>query len=136
MPLDKRDNQVNLGHERKRKRIDDKIKKAGGKCPRRCDKESNKEHTSSYFTSKQNNTTNAVETRQNDIISFPLNPSNNPQLVTRTLTDISNLPSPSTSNVTTTSKVIKAIRFITPINLIVSQQQSNQTEVRQLSQVL
>ncbi|CAF4078028.1 unnamed protein product [Rotaria sordida] len=133
MPLDKRDNQVNLGHERKRKWIDDKIKKAGGKCPRRCDKESNKEHTSSYFSSKQNSTTNAIGTRRDDIISFPLNPSNNPQLVTRTLTDISNLPSSSTSNVTTTPKVIKAIRFITPINLIVPQQQLNQTEVRQSS---
>ncbi|CAF3822698.1 unnamed protein product [Rotaria sp. Silwood1] len=133
MSLDKRDNHVNLGHERKRKRIDDKIKKVGGKCPRRCDKESNQKYTSSHFSSKQNNATNAVETRRDDIISFPLNPSNNPQFVTRTLTDISNLPSSSTSNVTTTPKVIKAIRFITPVNLIVSQQQSNQAEVRQPS---
>ncbi|CAF4937674.1 unnamed protein product [Rotaria sp. Silwood1] len=129
MSLDKRDNHVNLGHERKRKRIDDKIKKVGGKCPRRCDKESNQKYTSSHFSSKQNNATNAVETRRDDIISFPLNPSNNPQFVTRTLTDISNLPSSSTSNVTTTPKVIKAIRFITPVNLIVSQQQSNQAEI-------
>ncbi|CAF1596322.1 unnamed protein product [Rotaria sp. Silwood1] len=129
MSLDKRDNHVNLGHERKRKRIDDKIKKVGGKCPRRCDKESNQKYTSSHFSSKQNNATNAVETRRDDIISFPLNPSNNPQFVTLTLTDISNLPSSSTSNVTTTPKVIKAIRFITPVNLIVSQQQSNQAEI-------
>ncbi|CAF1544219.1 unnamed protein product, partial [Adineta steineri] len=49
MPTDKRDNNINLGHERKRKRIDDKITKPGGKRPRRCDKEPTKKYTSPYF---------------------------------------------------------------------------------------
>ena len=53
MPTDHSDNGNNLDHERKRKRIDDKISKSGGKRPRWCDKESRKTYTSQYFSSTQ-----------------------------------------------------------------------------------
>ncbi|CAF3945179.1 unnamed protein product, partial [Rotaria sp. Silwood1] len=37
---------------------------------------------------------------------------------------------PTTFNMNTTPKIIKAIRFLTPVSLGISQQQSDQTVVR------
>ena len=51
MPIESNDQKMNLGHERKRKKIESKIPKPGGKRPRRCDKENTK--TSQYFSSSQ-----------------------------------------------------------------------------------
>jgi len=123
MPVDNCDKKVNLGHERKRRRIEDKIKKPGGKRPRRCDKEPNKKYTSPYFSSNQINTTNASQTCQGDTTS-QMNASINPPSIIHALTDVSNLPSSSssTSNVGAAPKLVKAIRFLTPINVNVPQQ--------------
>ncbi|CAF4924714.1 unnamed protein product [Rotaria sp. Silwood1] len=116
MPLEKRDNQVNLGHARKQKRIEDKIPKAGGKRPRRCDKQSNTQYTSPYFSGTHSRTTSHSETHQHNYLPVQLNSSNNTP-VARILTDISNLSSPTTFNMNTTPKIIKAIRFLTPVSL-------------------
>jgi hypothetical protein len=50
----------------------------------------------------------------------------NPPLMIHALTDVSNLPSSSTSTVNVVPKLVKAIRFLTPINVNVPLQQSNQ----------
>ena len=129
MSLNKHDNQVNLGHARKRKRIDDKIPKPGGKRPRRCDKESNKQYVSPYFSSTSNNTITRTGRNQHDHIPLQPNTSNNPLVFTRTLSDTSNLSSSTTSSVSSTPKVIKTIQFLAPISLGISQHQSNPTSV-------
>ncbi|CAF2757759.1 unnamed protein product [Rotaria sp. Silwood2] len=123
---DKCNNKINLGHERKRKRIDDKITKPGGKRPRRIDKESNKKYTSPYFSASQINTTNDSQTCQGDITSSRVNTSINSPPVIRALTGVSNLPSSSTSTVDVAPKLVRVIRFLTPINVTVPLPQSNQ----------
>ncbi|CAF5017085.1 unnamed protein product, partial [Rotaria sp. Silwood1] len=55
MPIEHTDHETNLGHERKRKRLENKISKSGGKRPRRCDKEN--KYSSPYFTSNNNTST-------------------------------------------------------------------------------
>ncbi|CAF1096172.1 unnamed protein product [Rotaria sordida] len=62
MPIENTDHNVNLGYERKRKKIEDKIPKSGGKRPRQCDKENN--YSSPYFTSNNNNTSIANKTHE------------------------------------------------------------------------
>ncbi|CAF3364813.1 unnamed protein product [Rotaria socialis] len=128
MPTDKRDNNINLGHERKRKRIDDKITKPGGKRPRRCDKEPTKKYTSPYFQGTQGNTTNVNQTRQGNVSHSQRDEPINSPAISRGLTNITNLPSSSTSNVVTPSR-IQSIRFLTPINIRLPIQQLNQTVI-------
>jgi len=127
MPLDDQDNTINLGHERKRKRMEDKIRKPGGKRPRRCDKEPKQKHTSPYFSSNQLNTSNLSQSSQNNFTS-QMNTSIGLPSAVPTLTNITNLPSSSsTSAIGIAPKSIKAIRFLTPINVnIPLQQQANQ----------
>jgi hypothetical protein len=125
MPTDKCDNNVNLGHVRKRKRTDDKKGKAGGKRPLRCDKETNQENTFPNYPLNQINTTNVRQTYPGDMTS-QVNVPINPPLMIHALTDVSNLPSSSTSTVNVAPKLVKAIRFLTPINANVPLQQSNQ----------
>lgn len=118
MPLEKIDQKVNLGHERKRKRMEDKIRKAGTKQPRRCDKESSKTYTSPYFSTSQNITTNSSQTylgaTTTQMTALP-----NLPFTTRPLSNISNLPqSSSTSTVGLPPQGIRAIRFLSPLNII------------------
>ncbi|CAF2264539.1 unnamed protein product [Rotaria magnacalcarata] len=128
MPTDKRDNNINLGHERKRKRIDDKITKPGGKRPRRCDKEPTKKYTSPYFQGTQGNTTNVNQTRQGNVSHSQRDEPINSPAISGGLTNITNLPSSLTSNVVTPSR-IQSIRFLTPINIRLPIQQLNQTVI-------
>lgn len=51
IPLDGNDDKVNVGHEKKRKRIENMIGKPGTKRPRRIDKEKSKLFTSPSFSS-------------------------------------------------------------------------------------
>ena len=126
MPVDNRDKKVNLGHARKRKRIEDKIKKPGSKCPRRCDKESDVvKYTSPYFPSNQINSTDTTQSSANAVTRLIV-PSNPPSTV-RAPTDIFNLPSSSRSAVE--SQIVTAIRFLTPVNIQVPPQQPNQNVV-------
>ncbi|CAM4845796.1 unnamed protein product, partial [Rotaria magnacalcarata] len=105
MPTDKRDNNINHGHERKRKRIDDKITKPGGKRPRRCDKEPTKKYTSPYFQGTQGNTTNVNQTRQGNVSHSQRDEPINSPAISGGLTNITNLPSSLTSNVVTPSRI-------------------------------
>ena len=130
MPMDDTGNKVNLGHERKRKRIDNKIGKAGGKQPRRCDKENNQSSSSSYFTSNNNtSTTNKPPGEHNPCSSVTL--STNTLSITSPFQNISNF-SPSSSGVTGPKPtIIKSVRFISPTNLTIVPSQQNQYMVIQ-----
>ena len=92
MPTDKLENERNAGHERKRKRIDDKITKSGGKRPRRCDKEPTKKYISPYFQGIQDNTTNIYQIRQEDVSHAAKIEPITSSKTTRGLTNVTNLP--------------------------------------------
>jgi hypothetical protein len=125
MPIEDTDNKINLGHERKRKRIDNKIGKAGGKRPRRCDKEKENNHLSPYFTSNNNATTTNKQNADNNPrppASLPINT----LPLTSPFQNVSNVSS-STSTVTgSTARLIKSVRFISPTNLTIVPSQQNQ----------
>lgn len=117
MPIDKSSEKSNLGHARKRKRIEDKITKPGGKRPRRCDKDPTQKITSPYFRSNENSSTILSQTKQIGM-SSQIASLNNPSSSNRALTDVSNLPSSSsTTPVDSLQRRITAIRFVTPINI-------------------
>jgi hypothetical protein len=128
MPIENTDNKTNLGHERKRKRIDDKIPKSGGKRPRRCDKENH--CSSSYFTSN-NNTSSAIKppTDNNPCssASLPINtlPTTSP------FQNVTNFSSSTTTVTGSTPRLIKSVRFISPTNLTIVPAQQNQYMVIQ-----
>ena len=130
MPADKRDNEINVGHERKRKRIDDKITKPGGKRPRRCDKEPTKKYISPYFQGIQDNTTNIYQTRQEDVSHAAKIEPITSSKTTGSLTNITNLRSPSTSNVVATPNCIKTIHILAPIHARCPSQRFSQTVIR------
>ncbi len=125
MPIEDTDGKTNLGHERKRRRIENKIAKAGGKRPRRCDKEKENNHLSPYFTS---NNISPNTNRQN----ADNTPSSSASLPTNTLPVTSPLQNvlnvtPSTSTVTgSTARLIKSVRFISPTNLTIVPSQQTQ----------
>jgi len=128
MPIDDTGNKVNLGHERKRKRIDNKIGKAGGKQPRRCDKENN--HSSPYFTSNNNTSTTSKPPGHNNLCSS-VTSSTNTFSIASPFQNISNF-SPSSLGVTVPKPtIIKSVRFISPTNLTIVPSQQNQYMVIQ-----
>ncbi|CAF0895920.1 unnamed protein product [Adineta steineri] len=127
MPMDKSNEKVNLGHSRKRRRIEDKITKPGGKRPRRCDKDPEKKNTSPYFHSNENSSTILSQTKQIGIASQTAS-LNNPSSITRALTDISNVPSSSTA-LDSIQRRITSIRFVTPINISMPLRQSTESLV-------
>ena len=129
MPTDKRDNKVNLGHERKQKRIDNKITKPGGKRPQRCDKEPATKYISPYFQGNQDNTKNIYPTRQGANPSEKIEPITSTR-ITHGLTNITNLLPSSTSNVVATPNRIQTIRLLAPIGVGFPPQQFSQTVIR------
>ena len=133
MPTELSDNSNNLGHERKRKRIDDKISKSGGKRPRRIDKETRKTYTSQYFPSTQSIQQNPPPIAQVDQVSLQANTKENPSTIHRPLNVISNLPSSSASNTGAAPRFVQAIRFLTPVNLNVPLQNANQCLIRRVT---
>ncbi|CAF3798185.1 unnamed protein product [Rotaria sp. Silwood1] len=126
MPIEHTDHETNLGHERKRKRLENKILKSGGKRPRRCDKEN--KYSSPYFTSNNNTSTaNQLNEVNNTYSSVSLSIST--LSTTSPLQNVSNL-SLSSSNIPTPT-IIKAVRFLSPTNLTVAPPQKNQFIVLQ-----
>ena len=132
MPVDDSSNRVNIGHERKRKRIDDKISKSGGKRPRRCDKESRKTYTSTYFRTTQTNNGNHSQANENGNVSTPGNTTTSASSTNDPLNVISKLPISSLPPAGTAPRLVQSIRFLTPINVNIPLQQSNQYVIRRL----
>lgn len=127
MPVDDQDNANNLGHARKRRRMEDKIRKPGGKRPRRCDKDPKQTNTSSYFSLNQSSTGNLPQNYQNNISSQTAAATSSSSIIP-TITNVTNVHSTSSSNAcnaSSTSNVVRAIRILTPLNVNIplSQQQ-------------
>lgn len=133
MPTDLSDNSNNLGHERRRKRIDDKISKSGGKRPRRIDKEIRKTYTSQYFPATQSTQLNPAPVAEVDQVRLRANSKENPSTINRPLSVISNLPSSSASNTGAAPRFVQAIRFLTPVNLNVPLHNANQCVIRRIT---
>lgn len=125
--IGKKKNKPNLGHERKRKRIEDKVGKPGRKRPRRCDKEN--EQLSRYFTTHNNTSATLQPTTTSNSSSASPSISSTPRL---SLQNISNVGPPSIV-VDSIPRVIKSIRFMAPTNFLISPPNQNQMTVIQTS---
>ena len=108
MPIPDTDSKINLGHERKRKRMEDKIPKSGGKRPRRCDKEN--KHSSPYFGSNQTTSTDnksVVVNPSSSITSLPVNTFS----INSPLQDTTNIRAATSTLNGSMPTLIKSVRF-------------------------
>ena len=119
MPSEKNP-RVNVGQERKRKRIEEKIGKAGRKQPRRCDKEN--EQLSRFFT----NTNHPSTSDKPKISQIPPSSTSATNYLTTPLSlrNISNVVSPSIV-IDSVPRAIRSIRLMSPTNLSIVPSQQN-----------